>query len=217
MKENTSATTSALTDIAIVIVIFLVAIPFLNTLAGKIISLYTSFLEWMYSDFMRTILTTVFTLLDALLAFFIFVVVRRHMSLSRLSSGGSAQASGHTLLPKDEIRENWKHIGELIGSSNSSDWSMALIRADALLDDTLQHMGYEGTTLAERLAIVDPTILTSAERIWSSHRLRNIIAHDPLKQFSKDTISHALIAYEHALKELGMMEAESAGNTTVSK
>jgi hypothetical protein len=83
---------------------------------------------------------------------------------------------------------------------------MAVIRADALLEDVLMHLGYEGATLAERLKIIDASQMPSLDRVWSAHRLRNMIVHDPLEQHTKETIIQALRSYEQALKELGMME-----------
>ena len=74
-----------------------------------------------------------------------------------------------------------------------------------IVDDVLQDLRYEGPTLADRLRIVDPTKLPSLERIWSSHRLRNIIAHEPLEQHPRETIIEALRAYEQGFRDLGFL------------
>ena len=83
---------------------------------------------------------------------------------------------------------------------------MAVIRADGLLDSALLDRGYEGETVADRLKIVDSTKMPSLERVWSAHRLRNLIVHGPLEAHPKETIVYALRSYELALKELGMLK-----------
>ena len=59
--------------------------------------------------------------------------------------------------------------------------------------------------MAERLKIVDPGKLPSLERVWSAHRLRNLIVHGPLEAHPKETIAYALQSYELALRELGVL------------
>ena len=118
---------------------------------------------------------------------------------------GQSEGSVHTVPLEKEAADNWKEIKDLADSANPSDWNMAVLRADALLDDILQDRGYDGATMAERLQIVDPSLLPSIERLRSAHRLRNMIAHDPLEQHTKETIIVALRSYEAALKELKVL------------
>ena len=82
---------------------------------------------------------------------------------------------------------------------------MAILRADALLDDTLREAGYEGATMADRLKVVDPNQLPSLDRIWSSHRLRNAIAHNPTDQHTRETIVSAVSSYRQAFRDLGFI------------
>lgn len=152
------------------------------------------------------ILTILFSLINFSLIGFMAWSIRKYALLAKEPPPPSAAPILSTP-PIDEVRKNWEHIRGLANSANPSDWNMAVLRADALLDDILMHLGYEGTTMAERLKIVDPTKLLSLERVWSAHRLRNMIAHDPLEQHTRETIVHALRSYEQALRELGMFGA----------
>jgi hypothetical protein len=108
--------------------------------------------------------------------------------------------------PKQEFQENWEEIKALMASDHASDWNMAVLRADSQLDDTLRHLGYDGETIADRIKIVDPTKLKSIDRVWSAHRLRNTIAHDPLQMYTREMMTHALESYEVAFRELGMLQ-----------
>lgn len=194
------------TDITVAVVILLLAVAILGVYLNQILAWYQQLLEWFYAILDRFIwlLFIIFGMLDIMLIGFMIFTLRRFSRLQKRPL--TAETPIHIVSPKEEVRESWEHIRDLANSSNPSDWNMAVLRADAILDDILQHLGYEGTTLAERLKIVDSSKLPSIERIWSAHRLRNMIAHDPMEQHTRETIVHALRSYEEALKELGMME-----------
>ena len=115
------------------------------------------------------------------------------------------EGAAHTVPLEKETAAGWEEIKALADSGNPSDWNMAVLRADALLEDVLAHRGYRGVTLAETLKIVDPGAIPSIDRLWSAHRLRNMIAHEPLQQHTKETIDHALSSYESALKDLKVL------------
>ena len=194
-------------DITAAVVVFIVAIGvfgwFSSTIGGE-----GGIFDWLRAERWRSlldVLVVIFSVANAILVAFIIFVVYRFNTMSE-DAEDATQTIAHTVLPKEEVRENWDHIRELTNPANPSGCNMAVLRADALLDDILQHTGYEGTTLTERLAIVDPTKLKSLDRVWSAHRLRNAIAHEPLEQHTKETIVYALRSYADAFKELGFME-----------
>lgn len=177
-----------------------------------LIEIYFRAVEWFYSfDWQSTYNTivVVISVVNALLFGFFLLTLYRFSKLDEIVSvKENGSLTTHEVTPKMEVAEGWKHIQELISSSNPSEWNMAIIEADALLDDVLGHLGYEGETVAEKFKIIDPHQLSSLDRVWSAHRLRNSIVHDPLEQHTKETIAHALSSYGQALKELGVLENE---------
>lgn len=190
-----------------VLVIGLVVFAIFGAFIAKGFHWYEGILNALYSwDWMtiRRNLAIFFTFVNAALVALAMYSLRRIVELRK--AGLVEEKEIHPVLPRDEVRESWSHIRDLANSSNPSDWNMAVLRADALLDDVLRHMGYEGVSMADRLKIVDPARLKSIDRVWSGHRLRNMIAHDPTEQHTKETIIHALRSYEQAMKELDMME-----------
>lgn len=204
--ENTKLPVIAV-DITVAILALLVGLALFGTYLEKILSWYYGLLESFYSanwTKINKILAIIFSFINAGLVGFIIFAMRRYLLL--IKRVPDTEPTMHIVTPREEVRENWEHIRALANSSSPSDWNMAILRADALLDDILKHLGYEGETMAERLKIVSPSTLPSLERLWSAHRLRNMIAHDPLEQHTKETIIHALRSYEEALKELKMME-----------
>ncbi|PID83661.1 hypothetical protein CSB11_00070 [Candidatus Campbellbacteria bacterium] len=71
--------------------------------------------------------------------------------------------------------KKWKQIIENISSANPSDWKMAVMDADNLLEETLIDFGYEGESLGEILKNSDFQTLQNA---WAGHKIRNEIAHN---------------------------------------
>lgn len=80
----------------------------------------------------------------------------------------------------------WLYILTLVGSSNESDWRMAIIESDTMLDEVLKEKGYEGDTLADRLKTLSTNAFASIKDAWDAHNVRNQIAHSgidfPLSQ-----------------------------------
>ncbi len=173
---------------------------------------YRAFLDWFYDrnwSAIRAAATIIFTLFNLGLIVWIIIIIRRFSRLFREPPKAAPAGALVPDTPKEEVRDSWELIRKLANSDNPSDWNSAVLRADALLNDILADLGYEGETFADRLKIADPTILKSLDRVWSAHRLRNLIAHEPLEQHSRETILEALRSYEQALKELGMFEKKS--------
>lgn len=196
---------------ALDILMALIGLALLFALIGSyldtLIRLYQAFLDWLAShtfSFLRPLLMIIFIILDIALIIFIIITIRRYILLHTIFP--TTSPSTLPISPAAQIRSDWVGIQNLLTTQNPSDWNMAVLRADALLDDVLRDSGYDGATLADRLKIVDPTRLPSLDRLWSAHRLRNAIAHDPTEQHTKETIAHALRSYERGLQELGILE-----------
>ena len=163
---------------------------------------YQEFVDWFFAR--KGVVVVLFSIMN--LALLAIIIRTMHKYFLLFKAAPEKEPDVKPDQPKEEVRGAWEHIRELANSQNPSDWNNAILRADALLNDILNDLGYEGPTFADRLKIVDTTILKSVDRLWSAHRLRNMIAHEPLEQHSRETIIEALRSYEQALRELGLME-----------
>jgi len=203
--ENTSV------DITIAVIIFFLVVGLLGSFFTSVTESYINLISWFYGRnwwawyIVGTIIVSILNI--ALLAAMVFIIKRYNNLRGEVSQ---EEVVSQMISPEQEFGQNWQDIKVLMNSDNPSDWNMAILRADAELDDLLNHLGYEGETIAERLKIVDPTKLTSMDRVWSAHRLRNTIAHDPLQQYTREMLVHAVQSYEIAFKELGVLHEASA-------
>jgi uncharacterized membrane protein len=105
-------------------------------------------------------------------------------------------------LPKNNrVQDMLDHIG----SDSPSDWKLAIIEADIILDEILKDAGYAGTSLGERLRSISPQQLRSLDDAWQAHKVRNQIAHGGAdfiltKRLAEDTIKQ----YRRVFHEMGI-------------
>ncbi|MDO8600544.1 MAG: hypothetical protein Q7R73_02910 [bacterium] len=109
---------------------------------------------------------------------------------------------------KEAVRESWLRIEAKLDLQNVSDWKLAVLEADALMDDVLQKRGLEGTTMGERLKSLGVAErLRSYEQLWDAHKLRNEIVHDAMREVSYEEVKRALGYFREAFGELGFSVA----------
>jgi len=192
----------------------LILFGFLGTFLGSIFVGYTNFIERFYAGQFSVLLTVFkifFLLLDALLLTWMILALKRLRAV-RIAAlkEDVARYTKKPLTGEDEFGKTWGSIAAFAAAQNPAEWNMAILRADALLEEALTKKGYEGAAMADKLRIVDPHQLPSIESVWSAHRLRNMIAHDLKSQYTQDTIRTALGAYQNALEELGFLATPKA-------
>lgn len=210
MAEDKNPLPTVGLDITVAVFALIFALAFLGFYFDTIIGWYASFLDWIGSlgwQRLRIAGAIIFSILNAVLIGFILATLRKHNKLDK-TLPDQTEVVVHMVPVEQEVAENWEDIRRLANSQNPSDWNMAIIRADGLLDDALLKLGYQGETMADKLKIVDPTKLPSLERVWSAHRLRNTIVHGPSEEHTRETMIHALRSFEQAFKELGIMKEE---------
>ena len=115
----------------------------------------------------------------------------------------SASRRGEGEISRPEIlKEHWQAILDHLNSVNESEWKLAVIEADKLIDDLLIQKGYRGESMAERLSLIDKKDLRSLELIWEAHKIRNRIAHQLNFKINRSEALRAISYYEEALKDL---------------
>jgi len=97
----------------------------------------------------------------------------------------------HTALLKEKERERdanprWHYILTLTESPNDSDWRVAVIEADSMMEEVLKEKGLSGETVSELLEGAKESGYTHIQDAWDAHSVRNEIAHQgsdfPLSQ-----------------------------------
>ena len=206
-------------DVTLLAIILIMALAVGAALLSYLSSSYQSVMEWFQSPAIVTLFLVfkiVIVTLDIALGAWLGVTLVKFIRLRRMVLAAElvhTPVGAPAIPPQRQIQENWASIRELLNSSNASDWNIALLRADALFDDLLLHLGYVGEGFADRLKLVSPASLPSIDAIWSAHRLRNMIAHDPVQSHTKETIAYALKSYEQGFRELKLLAPDSSTQT----
>ncbi len=103
-------------------------------------------------------------------------------------------------IPK--FSEKWESIRARAESDNPSDYKVAILEADAILDDVLERAGFYGETLGEKLKNTEKGQLANMEALWAAHRYRNAIAHDMDVNVSPADARQIIEIYERTLEDL---------------
>ncbi len=105
----------------------------------------------------------------------------------------------HALSPGEE---RWVRITEKLNSEREADWKLAILEADAILEDIVGTMGLPGMSMGDKLKNVERSDFLTLESAWEAHKARNRIAHDtdgvPLSHREAQRI---IALYENVFRE----------------
>lgn len=100
----------------------------------------------------------------------------------------------------------WERVEKYMQSSNPSDWKIALLEADNMLDEIVERMGYKGATLGERMKTIEASDFPYLDETWQAHKLRNAIAHKGTDYpLTKSEADQAINTYHRVFKEFGYL------------
>lgn len=107
-------------------------------------------------------------------------------------------------MPSPEERTNrWVSIKKRVESDSSSDWRLAIIEADEILDDIIERMGYSGNNLGERLAKVKPFQFINLKKAQEAHSVKRRVEHEGgVHYLTKEIAENTIDMYKSAFKEL---------------
>ncbi len=103
------------------------------------------------------------------------------------------------------LQKRWKNVLSLSTSETKSDWRVAILEADILLDDALSLFEVEGETLGERLKKVERIDLPSIDRAWRAHKFRNKLAHSRDFLFDQDEVLQHISDYQTVFRDIGIL------------
>ena len=107
---------------------------------------------------------------------------------------------------KNEKIGRWEKIIKLSESENSSDWRLAIIEADIILDDLLEKLQLPGETMGEKLKAVEKSDFVTIELAWEAHKARNAIAHEGSNFLLNQRETRRVISlYESVFKEFRLI------------
>lgn len=100
------------------------------------------------------------------------------------------------------FEERWRAIQRKTSPASPDSLRMAIIEADALVNDVLGQLGFEGKHMADRLVNLNPDEYATLNSLWRAHRVRNDLVHTPGFFLSPEDAQKVLLDYEAFLKEI---------------
>lgn len=146
--------------------------------------------------------------------FFIAVIVFSAIRMREIQLHEKEEIEHEIALAQARDKENeknqnprWIYVLGLVESNSPSDWRVAIIEADSILDDIMNEKGFSGDSLGERLTSARTSGgFINVENAWEGHNLRNKIAHDganfPISQMEA---RRAIRLYELCFEEFGIL------------
>jgi hypothetical protein len=162
---------------------------------------FLKLLAWLGSSGLKVFLVFLSLVLLAGIIFLLYKIYRiKKEKISHLVDFISKEE------PRESRSSKWDGIKKKMDSDISSEWKMAIIEADSIIDEIFKTIGFGGETLGERLKAVEPSDFDNLQGVWEAHKVRNRIAHEGDRfQITKEEAKEALEKYEKALKELKYM------------
>lgn len=101
-----------------------------------------------------------------------------------------------------KVAKRWKRIQKMADSGIESDYKLALIEADDLLQDVLKDKGFSGETFEERIKQAGEIQIPDLERVLQVHQTRNQVVYEPDYQLGLERLREVLEVYKEAIKNI---------------
>ena len=112
------------------------------------------------------------------------------------------RGAGEAGAVENSTEKRWQRVLAHVDSERESDWRLAVLEADVLLDEMVTHMGYHGDSLGEKLKAVEQSDFTTLPKAWEAHGVRNRIAHEGAAFALTEREARRVISlYEEVFKE----------------
>ncbi len=99
-----------------------------------------------------------------------------HHSERAFQFGAEKRAEPGVIVPSGQAR--WQSVEKHIMSPSSSDWRLAILEADIILDELVRALNPVGDNLGERLKGIARGDFQTLDKAWEAHKIRNAIAHE---------------------------------------
>ena len=102
----------------------------------------------------------------------------------------------------EQYRVKYLAIENQLKRDEPSSYHLSVLNADKLVDQALRERGVRGKTMGDRMKS-SVALFSDRNGIWTAHKLRNQIAHEPDVTVTYEEARYALACFRKALKDLG--------------
>ena len=105
-----------------------------------------------------------------------------------------------------EISKNLRWIQTItyLFSQHESDWKLAIIEADSMLEELMGQLGFKGDNLGDKLKEATQKNFRRLSITWEAHTIRNRVAHEGVNfKLSHHEAKRVIALYEQIFREFG--------------
>ena len=103
------------------------------------------------------------------------------------------------------LTNQWDRISKKIDTGRETEYKLAIIEADSMVDEMLKKSGYSGKSFEEKVKSLSPAILKDKEKLLRAHKNRNQIVADPDFGLDAEQTKKILDEYKLVLISLGLL------------
>lgn len=102
--------------------------------------------------------------------------------------------------------ERWVKTLSYLFSQHASDWKLAVVEADLMLETLMDNLGFKGESLGEKLKGATQEKFRNLTAAWEVHTIRNRIAHEGASfELTQREAKRVIAVYEQIFREFGFI------------
>ena len=145
-----------------------------------------------------------FLLVIAFLIVIIIIGITRTPYLRLSVAGDMVELLTYRPYGFPKMRRRWQRVMKRLDTGNESEYKLAIIEADGLLDDMLKKMRLPGETVDDRILRITPLMIANVDELKGAHQVRNSIVYDPDYRLSAREARRVLLVYQRTFEELDL-------------
>jgi hypothetical protein len=107
---------------------------------------------------------------------------------------------------KKKLAKKWNLIRARLETGQNSQYKVAIIEADDIIDSLIRRMGYKGENMGERLDDVPSGQLDHIEELKQAHEVRNRIIQDDNFTLDRKSAEETMALYEEFLRYFEVLD-----------
>lgn len=104
-----------------------------------------------------------------------------------------------------KVTRDWLKIVSRLERELDSEYKLAVIEADNMLNNTFERIGYGGQTLGDKLKVLTPDTCPNINEVKQAHEIRNNIVHDPDYQLPLAEAKRVIAIYEKTFRDFELL------------
>lgn len=174
-----------------------------NLIAGGLVNWLIGFYHSSFFSFIK-ILMGIYTLV--VIYDIVLMVIQRGFKSNLRELRFGIDMPSELVSDKKKTKAQWENIYKRLEGENESEYKVAIIEADKMIDGLIEKLGYGGTNMAERLNNVPEGQLECMAEIREAHQIRNRIIHEDDFVIDRAVTKETLDKYADILKQFGVLD-----------